>query len=170
MAYKTGQPTVTSKYPIEVPTHEYYSNFAVYKIWFGTRFFIWKGKSFSQSVESISVLIDRARRLHSNDDTNFLYHVVGYIKRSRVTKGSVEIISIADMDDTDWLKYLKDEQNLLIAHRNNKLCLNNNFISHVPKWMGQGVEKEFNAWLKVWNKPKKKATSRKKGARVQTAS
>jgi hypothetical protein len=170
MAYKTGQPTVTSKYPIEVPTHEYYSNFAVYKIWFGTRFFIWKGKSFSQSVETISVMIDRARRLHYDDKTNFLHLVVKHIIRNRVTKGVVEIMSIADFDDTDWLKFLKDEQNLLTAHMNNELCLNNNFVAHVPKWMGQDITNEFNEWLKVRHKPKKKATSRKKDVHAQKPS
>lgn len=165
MAYKSTQPTITSKFPIEVPTHEYYSNFAVYKIWFGQRFFIWKGKSFAQSVESISVLIDRARRLHANDRDGFLYNVIAYINKSRVTRGTVEIVSIADFDDTDWIKFLKVEQNLLAAHKNDVKCLNNNFTAYVPKWMGKSIEKEFNDWLKARNKPKK-STLKKKGVRA----
>lgn len=162
MAYKKTEPTITSKFPIEVPTHEYYTNLSVYKIWFGSRFFIWKGKSFAQSAESISVMIDRARRLHHNDQDNFLYHVVGYINKNRVTKATIEIVSIADFDDTDWIKFLQTEQNLLTAYRNDPNCLNNNFVAYVPKWMGESVAKDFKSWLMARNKPKK-AIPRKRG-------
>lgn len=160
MKLSLTEPKITSKFPISVPTHKYYSNFAVYKIWFGERFFIWKGKSFLQSAESISVMIDRARRLHSNDSSNFLYNVVAYINKNRVTKGLVDIVAIADFDDTDWLKYLQIEQNLLTAHKNDTKCLNNNFVAYVPQWMGSDIKKQFDEWMQS----KKKTTSRKKDA------
>lgn len=150
-------PSVTSKFPIEVPTHKYYSNFSVYKIWFGKYFMIWKGKSLLQSAETMSVLIDRALRLGTKDTDNYLYHVISYIKKARVTRGYVEIIDIADFDNTDWLSFLKVEQNLLTAHKNDTQCLNNNFIAYVPNWMGAEVKNQFDLWLKNRNKSKGKS-------------
>ena len=161
MKVSATSPTVTHKWPIEVPTHKYYSNYAVYKIWFGKYFLIWKGKSFLQSAQSAALLIERGLRLGVND-VHYLHHVIGYIKRARVTMGYVEIISIADMDDKDWLKFLQEEQNLLTAHKNDPYCLNNNFAAYVPEWMGKDIKKAFETWLTERNKPKK-STRKKKG-------
>ena len=158
-------PTVTDKFPIEVPTHKYYSNYAVYKAWFGKYFMIWKGKSFLQSAQSLATLIERGMR-NQPDDTNFLYHVIGYIKRARVTRGYIEIIDIADLDDNDWLKFLKTEQELLTAHKNDPYCLNNNFNAYIPEWMGTEVKKQFDLWYKQRFAKRKKTTKKKKGVRV----
>ena len=137
---------------------------AVYKIWFGKCFFIWKGKSMLQSVQTIATLLERAQRT-GTDDTNFLHHVVGYVNRSRVTKGYVEIVKIADFDDKDWLSYLQAEQNLLNAHKNDTECLNNNFVAYVPDWMGKEVKTEFDKWLKSKSK-KPKSIGSSKGVHV----
>lgn len=158
-------PTVTDKWPIEVPTHKYYSNYAVYKIWFGKYFLIWKGKSYLQSVQSAAILIERALRLGISDNSHYLYHVVGYIKRARVTRGYVEIVDVADFDDKDWFKFLKIEQELLTSHKNDTLCLNNNFVTYVPEWMGVEVKNQFEEWYKT-RFAKRKTTKKKKDARV----
>ena len=163
MKVSATTPTVTDKFPIEVPTHKYYSNYAVYKIWFGKYFFIWKGKSFLQSAQAAAVLIERGLRLGITDKEHYLYHVVGYIKRARVTRGYVEVVDIADFDDKDWLKFLKIEQELLTAHKNDPLCLNNNFTAYVPEWMGAEVKSEFSEWHKA-RFAKRKRTTKKKDA------
>lgn len=163
MKVSSSVPTVTKKWHIEVPTHKYYSNYAVYKIWFGKYFFIWKGKSMLQSAETIAVFIERACRLSGNDSAHYLYHVVGYINRARVTKAYLEIVEIADFDDKDWLKYLQIEHNLLTAHKNDPYCLNNNFSVYVPDWMGAEVKQSFETWVNSKSKPKK-AILRKKDA------
>lgn len=167
MKLSTTEPTVTSKFPIEVPTNKYYSNFSVYKIWFGKHFFIWKGKSMIQSAQTVATLIERGIRTQP-DDTNFLHHVIRHIIKNRVTRGFVEIVDIADFDDTDWMKFLKTEQELLTAHKNDKLCLNNNFTAYVPEWMGAAIKHEFDKWFKTrFTKPKrKKPVVRKKGDHV----
>lgn len=154
-------PKITDKWPIEVPTHKYYSNLAVYKIWFGQRFLIWKGKSFLQSAESIATLLERALRL-GVDSTNFLYHVAAYVKRARVIRATIEIVDIADFDDKDWMKYLQKEQQLLTAYKNDPDCLNNNFIAYVPEWMGSDVKVAFDKWLN--ESKRKKPTKKKKDA------
>ncbi len=165
MKVSSVSPKVTDKWPIEAPTHTYYSNYAVYKIWFGKNFLIWKGKSFLQSVQSIATLIERGLRLGIADDSHYLYHVVGYIKRARVTRGYVEIVDIADFDEKDWIKFLKIEQELLTAHKNDPNCLNNNFNVYVPEWMGIDMKLKFEQWLKSrYVKPKKKTAKKKKDA------
>jgi hypothetical protein len=165
MKIKSNAPTVTSKFPIEVPTHEYYSNYSVYKVWFGKYFLIWKGKSLLQSVQSAAILIERGVRLSTLSTDHYLYNVVKYIIRARVTRGYVEIKDIADFDDTDWLKFLRVEQELLTAHKNDTLCLNNNFIAYVPEWMGAEVKKDFDIWMKErFSKPKN--IKKKKGVRA----
>lgn len=161
MKLSLTEPKVTDKFPIEVPTHKYYSNYAVYKIWVGKYFMVWKGKSFLQSAQTIATLIERGLRLPIIDKSNYLYHVVGYIKRARVTRGYVEIVDIADHDDKDWLRFLKTEQELLTAHKNDPLCLNNNFSVYIPEWMGVEVKKQFEDWLKLRFSKPKRATKKK---------
>lgn len=157
-------PSVTDKWPIEVPTHKYYSNYAVYKIYFGKHFMIWKGKSFLQSVQTAATLIERGLRLGVSDSAHYLHHVISYIKRARVTRGYVEVVDVADFDDKDWLKFLKIEQELLTAHKNDPLCLNNNFTAYVPDWMGNDAKLNFEKWYK--ERFLKKPTNKKKGARA----
>lgn len=164
MKVSAVSPTVTDKFPIEVPTHKFYSNYAVYKVWFGKYFLIWKGKSFLQSAQSSAVLIDRGLRLGITDKGHYLYHVVGYIKRARVTRGYVEIVDIADFDDKDWLKYLKIEQELITAHKNDPLCLNNNVKAYVPEWAGVEINNQFEEWYKTRFTKRKRATKKKKDA------
>lgn len=144
-------PTFTSKFRIEVPTDKFYSTPCVFKVHFGKKFLIWKGKSMLQSAEAISIQIDRHLRKGEIDETDYLYHVVTYIKRARVMQGRVE--RVGDEYHDDNLKLLQLEQKCLDEEMDNELCLNNNVQAYIPKWVGLTVESDFLKW---YSKRKKK--------------
>lgn len=155
MKVSATKPTVTKKYHIEVPTHKYFSTPCVYRVWFGKRYIIWKGKSLLQSVQQMAEVLERALRLGWSDNTNYFYHVWTYIKKARITKGNVERLHDDFTDDP--MAMLQMEQQYLDKAYNDPDCLNNNAIAYVPGWMGPAVEKEFNTWLKTRKcKPKRK--------------
>lgn len=154
MKVSSLKPTITKKYPIEVPTDQYFSTPCVYRIWFGKRYLIWKGKSLLQSVQAIAEVLERALRLGWDDDTHYFYHVWTYIKKGRITRGTLERLHDDFTDDP--MAMLKLEQEYLDAAYDDPDCLNNNTIAYVSGWMGSTVEVEFNKWLKTRKcKPKR---------------
>lgn len=144
MNTSNAKPTITSKYKITVPTDKFYSTPCVFKVHFGKKFLIWKGKSMLQSAEALSVQIDRHLRKGEIEDTDYLYYVVTYIKRARVMEGRVE--RIGNEFHNDNLKLLQLEQKYLDENMENELCLNNNIMAYIPKWVGVTVENEFKKW------------------------
>lgn len=155
-------PTVTKKWPIEVPTHQYESIPTLFKIWFGKKFLIWKGKSLLQSCENLAEGIERYRRLMKNDETDYLYHVCAYIKSARVVYATVEVIdnsfikTIRDSESINGYALLVAEQKLLDKHRNDANCLNNNLEAYVPlgPWIKAAHKERFTIFLS--NRKKKK--------------
>src|ERR1043166_5273691 len=124
------KPTITTKYPIEVPTQKYGSVASVFKIWFGKHYLIWKGKSLLQSCQFIAENIERYGRLQKNDDTDYLYHVCNHVKKTRCIKATVEVLESeftkGDGTTVNAYKLLMAEQKYLDKAKNDPLCLNNN--------------------------------------------
>lgn len=151
MKLSSTDPTITNKWPIEVPTHKYKSDPAVYKVYFGKYYLIWKGKSLFQSCEFLAEGIERYRRRNTNDETDYLYHVCNHIRRSRTQKATVEVIANdfkkPDSDAINGFKMLKLEQELL-DKANDGYCLNNNAIAYVPGWVNKAHAEHFETYLK----------------------
>lgn len=144
MAYSFSQPTVTPKYHIEVPTNDYYATPCIFKIWFGSKYYIGKAKSLLPYAQNMAELIERALRTMKYDETNIYYHVITYIKRARIIKAKVEMIH-NDFEKNEFIM-LKTEQELLNKCKNDVNCLNNNFDSYTPKWMPQEQINFFIKW------------------------
>lgn len=151
MKTKTNLPTITTKFPIEVPTHQYMSVPSVFKVYFGSKYLIWKGKSLLKSCQLIAEGIERYIRLSKNDDTDYLYYVVGHIKRTRCIKATVEVIANdfqkVGSEAIDGLKMLKLEQSLLDKADTDELCLNNNADAYVPGWINKAHVDKFEKYL-----------------------
>jgi hypothetical protein len=128
----------------------YMSVQCIYRCWFGRKYFIWKAKALHQSVNQLSIEIDRRLRLGcAKDDIH--YKIVGWIKKARVTLFEVEVLYQSE-NAADLLIY---EQKQLNKCKRDDDCLNNRFLVHVPKWIPSEAEYVFRQAMKP--APKKKA-------------
>jgi hypothetical protein len=143
MANHKNTPAITEKFHIEVPLNEYYSGYCVYKAWFGTKYFIGKGKALLQSVQGMAVVIERGLRLRNHDETNMHYHVIAHIIKNSLSRGRVEVIGGEDLSEFELLKLEQEEIN---RHINDPNCLNNNFDAYVPKWISEIEAQKFLQW------------------------
>lgn len=162
MKTSAALPTITRKWPIEVPTHQYESLPSLFKVWFGRKYLIWKGKSLLQSCEFLAEGIERYRRLQKNDETDYLYHICNHIQKHKVIKASVEVLDnsfirhIKDLESINGYAMLVAEQKLLDRAKNDPDCLNNNAEAYVPNWMKVAHREKFDKYLADRKKPKKK--------------
>lgn len=149
MKTSSSLPTITKHFHIEVPTHQYESVASVFKIYFGKKYLIWKGKSLLQACKFIAEGVDRNIRLKRSDDTDYLYHVCNHVKKTRCIKATVEVIdnsferTIREAHSINGYAMLVLEQRLLDKAKNDELCLNNNEIAYVPNWMTQAHKDKF---------------------------
>ena len=155
----TEKPTVTKKFHIEVPTHTYLSVPTLFKVYFGKKYLIWKGKSLLQSCETLAESIERYIRLQRNIDTDYLYHVCNHIKRTRCIAATVTVIenefvrTIKGSESINGYAMLVAEQKLLNKAKNDPDCLNNNAEAYVPNWITAAHQEKFAEFL---NQKKKK--------------
>lgn len=132
-------PTITKKWPIEVPTNTYESVASVFKIWFGKHYLIWKGKSLLQSCQFVAENIERYIRLQKNNREDYLYFVCAHIVKTRCIKAHVEVLenefTKGDSGTINVYKLLMSEQKYLDKAKNDLLCLNNNEQAYISNWM-----------------------------------
>ena len=152
---KTG--IVTKKYPIQLPEVSYYGAPAVYKVWFGKSYFIWKGKSLKQSAEQLSESIERYLRLDKNDPESVLYVLCAHIRKTRCMRAKIEMVDSDLRRDgsavaIDVYKMLRLEQDLLNEAMNSHRCLNYNQQAYIPNWMENEAPAEVQKFLRGWNK------------------
>lgn len=147
MKTSTSKPTVTKKWPIEVPTHTYESVPSVFKIEFGKHYLIWKGKSLLQSCQFIAENIERNIRMQKDDPADYLYHVVKHIKKTRCIGATVKVLdnefTKGDTTTVNAYKLLMTEQKLLDAAIGDPLCLNNNAQAYISQWMPPKDQQKF---------------------------
>ncbi len=140
MKTSPSTPTITKKFHIEVPTHQYFSTAAVFKIWFGKSYLIWKGKSLLQSCQFIAENIERYIRLQKDIREDYLYHVCAHVVKTRCIKAHVEVLEHefnrrGSEETIDAYKLLMAEQKYLNKAKGDPLCLNNNEQAYISNWM-----------------------------------
>lgn len=140
-------PTITRKFPIEVPTHTYGSPPSVFKIMFGTKYLIWKGKSLLQACEFIAENLERYIRLGKDIPTDQIHHVAAHVKKTRCVKAKCIVLGSDFQEEEfgpiDGYRMLKYEQDLLDGATGDPLCLNNNEQAYVPGWMTKQDQEKF---------------------------
>lgn len=129
---------------------------SVYKVHLGSKYFIWKGKSLSQSCDilckSISATLSRIERGVPIPDTDYLYHVVKHLRLSKRRVGTVEVISngfVNEFGEIDAVELLKEEQRVLDTADGDADCLNNNCQAYIPisnAWISEKQKHEFLKW------------------------
>ena len=129
---------VTKKFPIEYTVS--YSTLAVYKVYFGSHYFIWKSKAVKRGLESLAEQIERHVRLGRKlPDTDYLYHVINHIRRTRCIKAKVEMIQ-DDFDNT-WEALVLEQQ---LLDQGDEKCLNNNSDAYMSSWISEAEQKKFS--------------------------
>lgn len=155
---KQKTPTiVTKKYPIELPHVSYYGAPAVYKVWFGKSYFIWKGKSLKQSAEQLSESIERYLRMDKDDPDNVLYVLCAFIRKTRCMRAKIEMVDSdlrkeGSVVAIDAYRMLRLEQDLLNEAMESHKCLNYNEQAYIPKWMENDEPAAVQKFLRGWNK------------------
>lgn len=129
----------------------------VFKIRFKNKYFIWKGKSLTQSIDFIGKSISSCINKGNTDDTQFMYYVARYVKRYKVTFGEVLPEDIytdftTDAGNFSGLMLLKTEQGLLDDAANDPNCLNNNEQAYVPENNSYLSNKDKDAFLRWFEK------------------
>lgn len=118
---------------------EYQSTTAVFKLWFGKRYFIYKGMKFKTTVENLAFQIHREIRTPKDD--SILVNVIAYVKKGRITYMEVEKLFEAD-SHVDLLMF---EYETLQEAKNDQNCLNTRFTNtdYYPNWIAQVAINEF---------------------------
>lgn len=102
----------------------------VYKLIFGKKYYIWKGKNLRHSVETICKDIGRFVTNGCNSD-HLLKKVIDHVAKNRVMFCKVTVLL-----QTDNLTELIDFENLILKQsENDPDCLNVKFDAHIPKWI-----------------------------------
>lgn len=158
MATKTE---CTSKgFPIVAP---YIGSTTLFKVYFGKKYLIWKGKSLIQSIDLLGSGI-RSGIVKDIPKEHYLYHVVSHIKKARVLSGRVEILGNdyeKDSSSIDGFRLLKDEQFALDIADDDVLCLNNNIQAYIPVNTAYISEKDKQRFLKWYEKRIENETDKK---------
>lgn len=162
MNTSTSKPTFTRKFPIEVPTHTYGSPVAVYKVWFGTHYLIWKGMSLLQSATSLAEGIERYIRLDKREPNDLMHKVATHVAKWRVKTAKIEVLATdftkkRTTHGIDCYAMLKYEQGLLDEGADDPLCLNTNKEVYIPSWIKNDHVKDlmkFNEFISKRNQNK----------------
>jgi hypothetical protein len=127
------------------------STSCVFKLKFGTRYFIFKCLKLHASVAGLSKQIHR--ELRTPKDDSILFKVVAYVKKARVTMMEVEVIHDAD----NPVDLLKVEYEQLQKAKKDPNCLNIRFVNndYYPAWIPQTAVNEFNKQLQGKRVPEK---------------
>lgn len=115
----------------------------VFKMIFGTKYFICKGLKLHSIAESLSTQIHR--ELNRPKEDSILFKVVAYVKKARVTTMTIDVIHETD----DPVELLKVEYEQLQKAKKDPNCLNTRFVNndYYPKWIPQTAINEFNKQL-----------------------
>jgi hypothetical protein len=162
MKTSASKPTITQKWHIEVPTHQYESVATLYKVWFGKYYLIWKGKSLLQSAQYLAEGIERYLRLQKNIETDYLYHVCNYLRKSKLQTATIEVLeqdftrTVKGVESVNGYALLVAEQKALDKASGDPLCLNNNEFAYVSAWITKAHQVKFSKYLRERKKPVKK--------------
>ena len=141
-------------FQINYPNSTLYGTPTLFKVYFGRKYLIWKGKSFYQSVETLSKSIQSCINKGNIDETNFMYHVAMHIKKNGILFGECFIEEMYNDFSTpykecDGFKVLKMEQEMIDEAIHSKMCLNNNLQAYVPNntaYISKAQQDKFLTW------------------------
>lgn len=133
---------ISSPFPYTLK-EPYGSVTCVFKLWFGGKYFIFKGLKLHSTAESLSIQIHR--ELVKPKEDSIMFKVIAYIRRARVVTMTVEVIH-----ETDAIaELLMVEYEQLQKAKKDLNCLNTRFVNneYYPKWIPQAAINDFTKQL-----------------------
>lgn len=127
------------------------STSCIFKMWFGKKYLIWKGKALHQSVNTVSVDLDRRLRLGCDEESVYK-HAVAYIRKARIALFEVEVVFASD----EPVELLRREYELLKEGSQDPDCLNTSFDPLLPKWITADHIEKYDNWKKLLTQKKTK--------------
>lgn len=134
-------------YPFNIKG-DYTDQPAVFKMNFGKKFFIWKGKSLTHAVETTCKDIDRFLRKGippGNMLENVLHHIQNSTGKARILTCQVDVLVQTD----DVAELLRVEKLTLEKFCGTNLCLNMTCDQHIPKWIQEELNKAISGHVAV---------------------
>lgn len=130
-------------FPFQMGEEDRRKGTCVFKLIFGTKYYIFKGLRIEKTVENISRQI--WKELNNPKEDSILFKVIAYIQKSRVTIMKVELIKESD----SIVDLLMTEYEALQAAKNDVNCLNTKFFNneYFPNWIPQVAINDFNKLL-----------------------
>lgn len=130
-------------FPFQMADEDRRKGTCVFKLVFGTKYYIFKGLKIEKTVENLSKQI--WKELNNPKEDSILFKVIAYIQKSRVTMMKVELIKESD----SIVDLLMTEYEALQAAKNDVNCLNTRFFNneYFPNWIPQSAVNEFNRRL-----------------------
>lgn len=130
-------------FPFQMEEEDRRKGTCVFKLIFGTKYYIFKGLRIEKTVENISRQI--WKELNNPKEDSILFKVIAYIQKSRVTIMKVEVIKESD----SIVDLLMTEYEALQAAKNDVNCLNTKFFNneYFPNWIPQVAVNDFNKLL-----------------------
>lgn len=135
---------ITAPFPYHIDEDIKYRNpTCVFKLVFGSKYFIFKGLKIAKTVEGLAAQIHK--EIGNQKESSILYKVVAYVIKSRVTVMKVEVIFETDA----IIDLLFKEYEALREASKDPNCLNTRFINneYFPAWVPQSAVNEFNRRL-----------------------
>lgn len=108
----------------------------VYKMTVGKRYFIWKGKSLQQSLNTMSKDLERKidpDRKSALSEDDLFYCMATYMRRFRIYQVFVDVL----LETPDPEELLAFEAEALALAQGDPECCNQVFVPHVPGWIAQ---------------------------------
>ena len=147
-------------FTIEYPDNAGSGKPTLFKVYFGRKYFIWKGKSFFQSLETLSESIARTIRKGNLDETDYMYHVAAHIIKNGIMNGLCKADDIysdfsTPSKELDGYKLLIAEQEMLDESIRSSLNLNNNVQAYVPtnnNYLTVADKEKFLRWYEKTHK------------------
>lgn len=134
---------VTAPFPFQMEEEDSRKGTCVFKLMFGSKYFIYKGLKVKKTVENLSVQIHK--ELNNPKENSILFKVIAYIQKSRVTMMKVEVIKESDA----IVDLLLAEYEVLQSAKDDVNCLNTRFFNneYFPNWIPQTAVNEFQKRL-----------------------
>lgn len=124
---------------------------SVYKLWFGKKFLILKCKALHQSVQQVSIELDRRLRLGTKPNDIYA-KTTEHIKRARITIMEVEVLCQPESP----LELLKCEWRASHKALLDPNCLNVPMPQMFPAWIPEAIIEEFKKWRTKQQKDERK--------------
>lgn len=116
----------------------------LFKIWCGDRYFIWKSVNVKPLMTDV-VEKQISKEVEVPKLDSIFSKLVEHCRAKKIQEVTIEVLKNYPSNE---LKLLQDEYDLLRVSKDDKKCLNKEFVNHklYPRWISQEVQNNFKLY------------------------